>query len=98
MSETINPSELTGGKQTVAIMDSSTIIAFPNGNEPKEIYSIKFQLRWDLSDMMSLIAQLNYNYDRNQLGRKKDAVDFTAEYYMRDPHVLGLGIFAQARF
>ena len=48
--------------------------------------------------MMSLIAQLNYNYDRNQLGRKKDAVDFTAEYYMRDPHVLGLGIFAQARF
>lgn len=98
VSETLNSSGLTGGKQTVAIMDSSTIIAFPNGNEPKEIYSIKFQLRWDLSDMMSLIAQLNYNYDRNQLGRKKDAVDFTAEYYMRDPHVLGLGIFAQARF
>ena len=62
------------------------------------LWNRSFQLRWDLSDMMSLIAQLNYNYDRNQLGRKKDAVDFTAEDYMRHPHVLGLGIFAQARF
>lgn len=98
VSETINPSELTGGKQTVAVMDSSTIIAFPDGKEPKEVYAVKAALRWDLSDMLSLIAEINYNYDRNQLGRRKDTVNFTAEYFMRDPHVLGLGIFAQARF
>ena len=98
VSETINSSELAGGKQTVAIMDSSTLIAFPSGNEPKEVYSIKAALRWDLSDMMSLIGEITYQYDRNQLGRRKDTVDFTAEYFMRDPHVLGLGIFAQARF
>ena len=48
--------------------------------------------------MMSLIGEITYQYDRNQLGRRKDTVDFTAEYFMRDPHVLGLGIFAQARF
>jgi hypothetical protein len=81
-----------------AIMDESTIIAFPTGNEPKEVYSLKLALRWDLSDMMSLIGEIKYNYDRNQLGRHKDTVAFTAEYYMRDPHVFGLGIFAQARF
>lgn len=98
VSETINPSELMGGQQTVAVIDSSTIVAFPGGNEPKEVYSLKFALRWDLSDMLSLIGEINYDYDRNQLGRKKDTVDFTAQYYMRDPHVLGLGIFAQARF
>ncbi|MBQ9242128.1 MAG: hypothetical protein IJ165_02695 [Proteobacteria bacterium] len=98
VSETLTPSALAGGMQTVAVMDSSTIIAFPAGNEPKEIYSIKLALRWDLSDMMSLIGTINYNYDRNQLGRRKDSVDYTAEYYMRDPHVFGLGIFAQARF
>ena len=98
ISETLNANELTGGKQTVAIMDSSTIIAFPNGHEPKEVYSIKAALRWDLSEMMSLIGSINYIYDRNQLGRRKDTVDFTAEYYMRDPHVVGLSLFAQARF
>lgn len=98
ISETPNPSELISGHQTVAVMDASTIIAFPDGNQPKEIYSIRLALRWDLSDMMSLIGEFNYNYDRNQLGRKKDSVTYTAEYYMRDPHVIGLGIFAQARF
>ena len=98
ISETLNANELTGGKQTVAVIDSSTIVAFPNGHEPKEVYSIKLALRWDLSEMMSLIGTFNYNYDRNQLGRHKDTVDFTAEYYMRDPNVVGLGIFAQARF
>ncbi len=98
ISETLNASELTGGMQTVAVMDSSTIIAFPSGHKPEVVYSVKLALRWDLSDMMSLIGQINYNYDRNQLGRRKDTVDYTAEYYMRDPHVLGLGIFAQARF
>ena len=79
-------------------MDSSTIIAFPSGQEPKEIYSVKFALRWDLSDMLSLIGTFNYNYDQNQLGRRKDTTNFTAEYYMRDPHVIGVGVFAQARF
>lgn len=98
VSETLNPSSLAGGTQTVAVLDSSTIIAYPTGNEPEAIYSIKAALRWDLSDMMSLIAHINYNYDRNQLGRKKDTVDYTAQYYMRDPHVLGFGIIAQARF
>jgi len=98
ISETLNANELTGGVQTVAVMDSGTIIAFPNGNEPEAIYSLKLALRWDMSEMMSLIGQINYNYDRNQLGRRKDSVHYTAEYYMRDPNVLGLGIFAQARF
>ncbi len=98
ISETLNTNTLTGGTQTVAVMDSSSIIAFPTGNEPEAVYSVKLALRWDLSDMMSLIGHINYNYDRNQLGRKKDTVDYTAQYYMRDPHVLGLGVFAQARF
>ena len=98
MSETLNPSSLAGGTQTVAVMDSSTIIAFPTGSEPEAVYSVRLGLRWDLSDMMSLIGHINYNYDPNQLGRRKDTVDYTAQYYMRDPHVLGLGIFAQARF
>ncbi len=98
ISETLNTNDLTGGTQTVAIMDSSTIIAFPTGNEPEAIFSVKAALRWDLSDMMSLIAAVNYNYDRNQLGRKKETVHYTAQYYMRDPHVFGLSIFAQARF
>ena len=98
ISETTNPTDLVSGVQTVAVMDSSTIVAFPSGNEPKEIYSIKLALRWDLSEMMSLIGEVTYNYDRNQLGRKKDDVHYTATYYMRDPNVLGLGVFAQARF
>ncbi|MCL2325201.1 MAG: hypothetical protein FWC40_01670 [Proteobacteria bacterium] len=98
ISETPNPTDLVSGQQTVAILDSSTIIAFPDGAQPKELYSIRFTLRWDLSDMLSLIGEVNYNYDRNQLGRRKDPVNFTAEYYMRDPNVVGVGIFAQARF
>ncbi len=98
ISEAPNASELVSGQQTVAITDSSTIIAFPSGEEPKEIYSVKLALRWDLSYMLSLIGTFNYNYDRNQLGRRKDTTNFTAEYYMRDPHVIGVGVFAQARF
>lgn len=98
ISETPNPTELVSGTQTVAVMNSSTIISFPEGKQPSAIYGLQLALRWDLSEMMSLIGELNYNYDPNQLGRRKDTVDYTAQYYMRDPHVLGLSIFAQARF
>ena len=98
ISETPNPTELVSGTQTVAVMNSSTIISFPEGKQPSAIYGLQLALRWDLSEMMSLLGELNYNYDPNQLGRRKDTVDYTAQYYMRDPHVLGLSIFAQARF
>lgn len=98
ISETPNPTELVSGTQTVAVMNSSTIISFPEGKQPAAVYGLQLALRWDLSEMMSFIGEFNYNYDPNQLGRKKDTVDYTAQYYMRDPHVLGLSIFAQARF
>jgi hypothetical protein len=98
ISEGSSPSGLNSGIQTVAVIDSSTIVAFPNGNEPKEIYSLRAALRWDMSDMMSLIGEFTYAYDRNQLGRKRNTVTYTSEYYMRDPHVIGLAFFAQARF
>ncbi|MFA5624892.1 MAG: hypothetical protein WC966_07545 [Bradymonadales bacterium] len=98
ISEGASPSGLNSGIQTVAVIDSSTIVAFPNGNEPKEIYSLRAALRWDMSDMMSLIGEFTYAYDRNQLGRKRNTVTYTSEYYMRDPHVIGLAFFAQARF
>lgn len=98
ISETPNPTDLVAGTQTVAVMDASTIIAFPEGRKPAAVYGVQLALRWDLSQMMSLIGEINYNYDPNQLGRRKDTVDYTAQYYMRDPHVLGLSIFAQARF
>lgn len=98
ISEGTNPSALNSGIQTVAVIDSSTIVAFPNGNEPKEIYSLRAALRWDMSEMMSLIGEFTYAYDRNQLGRKRNTVTYTSEYFMRDPHVIGLAFFAQARF
>jgi len=98
VAEVPNASEFSGGKQTVVIPEAGTVIPFPNDREPKEVYSGRASLRWDLSDMLSFIGQMTYTYDRNQLGREKDEVNYTARYYFRKPHILGLAFFAQARF
>lgn len=96
--ETTNPSNLVGGEQTVIVPNAGTIIPFPNDDEPLEVYSVRPQIRWDLSDMMSFIAQVTYIYDRNQLAKKRDPLNNTAVFEFRDPNVLGFAFFAQARF
>lgn len=98
VAETTNPSTISGGEQTVIVPNAGTIIPFPNDDEPLEVYSVRPQLRWDLSDMMSLIAQLTFSYDRNQLAKTRDPLTNTAEFRFRDPNVLGFAFFAQARF
>ncbi len=98
LSQTTNPGDLTSGTQTVVIPEAGTIIPFPDDQDPMPVYSARAQMRWDLSEMMSFIGQLTYSKDENQLGRRRDPLTQTAEYYFRDPNILGFAFFAQARF
>ncbi|MDX9722959.1 MAG: hypothetical protein RBU37_19575 [Myxococcota bacterium] len=97
-SETPHAGELAAGVQTVVVPNANTIIPFPSGGEPSLVYSVRGTLRWDLSDMMSMIGQITYSRDANQLGRRRDEATQTYEYYFRDPNVLGFSFFVQSRF
>lgn len=96
--ETTNAGGLAGAEQTVVIPAAGTIIAFPDGTAANIVPSVRASLRFDLSDMVSLIGQVTYLWDNNQLGRTRDEVTQTAIYQFKDPNILGVSIFAIARF
>ena len=98
ISQTTNSGGLSEGEQTVVVPEFGTIIPFPDGEEPLPVISGRLSLRWDLSEMVSFIMELTYKHDRNQLKRSRDEVTQTAIYSFRDPNVLGLALFALARF
>jgi len=61
------------------------------------IFATKVSLKWDLSDMMSVMATLLYQYDANFTNLVTEA-NGTALLSFESPHKFGAMLITQARF
>jgi hypothetical protein len=110
------PSEIVGneppaslqGEQIVVVRDEGDFIIVPTKDrEGREItilpvFSVKLNLKWQLSSFMAIIGELLFSVDQNQTRLFKDQVEGTIEpnYYrgFQNPFLFGFNIMMQARF
>lgn len=86
------------GRRTVVIRGPAQRDILPMDYDVRLIYSIKASLRWDYAEMLSVIAELYYSFDDNQVVYTSDFYGLNVFSEFVDPHVLGLNLMAQARF
>jgi hypothetical protein len=93
------PATYSAASTTVVIRDVNSRDILPLGMKEYPIYSLRASLKWDLSEMMSLLVFLQYAYDPNQTRLVRDP-DGTFRQFLRDRYFneLGAALVAQARF
>lgn len=92
-----NPSDIATGEQTVVVRNARNFEPLPAGESVLPVFSAKVSLRWDLSQLLSVVAQAQYSHDRNQT-RLDDNEFGIAQRVFRTPDILGFAILTQARF
>lgn len=92
-----NPSDIEVGEQTVVVRNSQNYEPLPAGSETLPIFSAKFSLRWDLSNLLSVVAQVQYSRDENQTRLVDNEFGYATRVF-READILGFGILTQARF
>ena len=90
-------SQLNLGNRTLIIRDEGDFSIMPEGEEPVPIFATKFTVKWDLSEMMSVIAMVLFQFDNNFTNLVTEA-NGTARLSFEDPIKLGGMIYVQARF
>ncbi|MFH2008852.1 MAG: hypothetical protein ABI333_19850 [bacterium] len=90
-------SELNLGDRTLIIRDEGNFSIMPEGENPVPIIAAKLSVRWDLSEMMSLVLMLLFQYDNNFTNLVTEA-NGTARLTFEDPFKLGAMLMCQARF
>jgi hypothetical protein len=92
-----NPTPIDTGEQTVVVRNAQNFEPLPGGEGVLPVYSAKLSLRWDLSELISIVGQLQFSRDPNQT-RLVDNEFGIATRVFRDPEILGFAILTQARF
>ncbi len=90
------PATLQSGGTTVVVRDEETRDILPSGDDSVPIFSTRVSLRWDLSEILSLYAMVQYVRDENATRLSRD--DFGTFRIYRRADQLGLAIITQARF
>lgn len=90
------PATYAAGSTTVVIRDVNSRDILPTGEGRAPIFSTRASLKWDLSEMMSLLVFLQYSRDYNRTRLVRDP-DGTFRTFLK-PDELGAALVAQARF
>ncbi|MBI5490012.1 MAG: hypothetical protein HY905_21945 [Deltaproteobacteria bacterium] len=90
------PATLQSGGTTIVVRDEETRDILPSGDDSVPIFSTRVSLRWDLSDILSLYAMIQYVHDENATSLSRDGSGTFRVYRRADQ--LGLAVIAQARF
>ena len=90
-------SEINLGRRTLVIRDEGDFSIMPEGQTPVPILATKITIRWDLSEALSIIGVLLYQYDNNFTNLVTQA-NGTASLEFEMPHKIGAMLVAQARF
>lgn len=90
-------SEINLGQRTLVIRGEGDFSIMPEGESPVPIFASKVTLRWDLSDIMSLVGMVLFQYDDNftSLVTLRNG---TAMLTFERPVRIGAMLYAQARF
>ncbi len=85
------------GQRTLVIRNEGNFSIMPEGEQPVPILAAKVNLQWHLSDMMSLVGALLFQYDNNFTNLVTEA-NGTARLSFESPVKLGAMLYCQARF
>jgi hypothetical protein len=86
------------GRRTVVIRDIASRSVLPTNEAATLIYSVKGTVRWDLSEMLAIVAEFYFTYDDNRTRYVSDITGLNIDARWDDPNILGVNLVAQARF
>ncbi len=85
------------GRQVLVIREQGDFSVLPEGKKPVPILATKLSLRWDMSDMMSLLGVFLLQYDKN-FTNLVTLANGTSTLRYEEPWRVGAMVLAQARF
>ncbi len=86
------------GKRTVVIRDVANRGILPVKDEAMLIWSLKANVKWDISEALAVVAELYFTWDENQTIYVSDTGGLNVWSEFTDAQILGLNVAAQARF
>jgi hypothetical protein len=86
------------GKRTVVITDVANRSVLPVGEAARMIFSLKGNIKWDISEALSMVVEVYYTWDDNQIRYVSDFSGLNVISQFVDPNILGMNLAAQARF
>lgn len=86
------------GKRTVVITDVANRSVLPVGEEAQMIFSLKGNIKWDISESLAMVMEFYYTWDDNQIRYVSDFSGLNVISQFVDPDILGMNLAAQARF
>lgn len=90
-------SQFNLGERTLVIRNEGDFSIMPEGETPVPIFAAKLTAQWHLSDMMSLVASVLFQYDNNFTKLVTEA-NGTARLVFESPIKIGAMLYCQARF
>ena len=92
-----NPPSSLDGRRTVVVRRQGSFDILPENAQPTMIYAFKALLRWDLSDILTVIGEFIYAVDNNSTLLKDDPSGIARRVFQK-PERLGGNLLVQARF
>ena len=101
ISELYDPALVNTAGRTVVVKDAGFFEILPEGEEAWEIYTIKFNMNWEISEFLDAIGEIYYTYDPNL--SKLSRPDPETQYYrvFDDKEIqnqVGFALMLRARF
>ncbi|HUU03306.1 MAG TPA: hypothetical protein VM425_17870 [Myxococcota bacterium] len=87
-----------GGKRTVVVQSESVRSILPVDESARLIWSVKANCKWDISEIVSVIAEVYFSWDDNQSRFISDFYGLNVYSQFIDSKILGANLAAQARF
>ena len=95
------PSDMSGERTVVIHKDGDPSI-LPPGEDATPIFAAKAHLRWDLSQMLTVILEVFLSVDNNRTLLKDDSVGISEQSFPErefvDPLIFGGALLAQSQF
>jgi hypothetical protein len=92
-----NPPDTLAGRRTVVVRRQGSFDILPENAQPTMIYAMKALLRWDLSDIMTVVGELTFAIDNNTTLLQDDPSGIATRVFQK-PEKLGFNIIVQARY
>jgi hypothetical protein len=86
------------GKRTVVITDVANRSVLPVDEQARMIFSLKGNLKWDISEALTMVLEVYYSWDDNQIRYVSDFSGLNVISQFVDPNIMGMNLAAQARF
>lgn len=86
------------GNRTVVVRDVGSRDILPVNEEAKLIWSVKANIKWDISEAFAVVAEVYYTWDDNQIVYISDFDGLNVYSQFTDANILGMNLAAQARF